>query len=247
MLKKWLFLGLISFASILVFINIANAQNSESFSKSINLTIATSFDSIPSNNILYRQYFAGNQADSVELFVNQFLKNILQGRLTALIIENLVEIKIKEDSIKNNRENTRKFVVKNKIHVENTGLIFIDVDILSSNNRLVALSLRNNRLNLNDVLPGWQQVLKIPPDSDVDKITNLAQRYLKKLSISLVTLIDEQIFEWIIASTIKVRVKVLPFNLMSKDTTFSFLTNGLKEMLETELSRSKIILVQSQQ
>jgi len=247
MRKKWQYFGYISFAFILVFINVSNAQNSNSANKSINLTMATSFDSITINDNLYKQYFAGIQADSLGLFVNQFLKNILKGRLTALRIENLVEIKIKEDSSKNNKENKNKYVVVNKIFVENTGLIFIDVDIISSNNRLVALSLRNNRLKLNDIMPGWQRVLKIPPNSDKYEVTNLAQRYLQKLAISLVSLIDEQIFEWIIASTIKVRVKVLPFNLMSKDTTFSYLTNGLKEMLLTELSRSKIILVQSQQ
>lgn len=184
---------------------------------------------------VYEKYFSRDRVDTLMHIVNRVMKVVLKTGLEDYGIE--TEIGIHTDSV-----DSPYSVLKNTIWLDGYASLYIKTTVSQPGyaSPVFTSSRDGEMLKQRHALSdpkGWELLkedeFKGPPLNSL----------LREMASALVSKVDDEIIQWFVESSIKLRVKVGDFQQADDDSGWRYLRKGLRDMVETELSRSEAMLV----
>lgn len=188
----------------------------------------------------YNDYFDTVRTKALERMVSRSMQKVLNARLEDFALK--AEISSNPDSAKKFEAYPNYYKITTTFWPVSDGSFYIGASVsqLWSAEPIFSTSYQKlfhlHGLDQRD----WSE-LKL--NKTVPILEQDERRILQELASTLVSRIDNEIVQWFVESSIKLRVAVLPFEAVGGDSTWHHLEKGLKAMVETELSRSEAIMI----
>ena len=188
----------------------------------------------------YDSNFDDARTRALKKMVSRSMTKVLNARLEDFGLE--VKVTSNPDSAKKFETYLNYYKVMNRFWPSSDGSFYIQASVSQLWSVEPVFSSSYQILYHDDALaePDDWNLLKLNQHLELDADI---KRILQELASTLVSRIDNEVIRWLVESSIKLRVAVLPFEQMGGDSTWRHLQEGLKSMVQTELSRSEAILI----
>lgn len=203
------------------------------------LHLNTVFESTASGNAVLEKYFSGSKTQALESLVNDQVKQVVLSRLKDAAIDIPIIVPA-DDSLDSSPINNNSYKVNLKIILDDEVSFTIMVSIVD-----IATSTEVFRIS-------GRKALKVDVLDRVDKWVTLSEsgledpevnQILRQMASHLTAKINNALVQWIIESTVKVRVAIGTFEQIGGDEKYRYLERQIKKMVEAEFSNSEAILV----
>ena len=203
------------------------------------LYIDTEFKATVSGKTVLDKYFSDSKSQVLESLVNDQIKQVILSRLKDVAIT--VPIIIPDDnSLDSSSISDNSYKVNLRITINDEVSFTINasiVDIVTSSEVFRVSGRKALKVDVLNRVDKWVTL------SESGKEVPEVDQILRQIASHLTAKIDNSIVQWIIESTVKVRVAIGAFEKIGGDEEYKYLERQIKKMVEAEFSNSEAILV----
>lgn len=218
----------------------ARSQTEETAHPVIELYIHTVFDSIHSNHAVVDKYLSGSRGHRLAAFVSDNLKRVIETKFADIAID--VRVLVAESgSVDPMRMDDNFYSVIDTIFMDDEASFNMNTTIthIASGRKVKSFE----RVLKHGILERYDWWDKLQSEQPGPAESQRIEQILYEIATSLVAVIEGDIFTWVVESSIRIRVEVDTFTQIMGGEEYRYLEEALKLMVESELSRSQVIVV----
>ena len=217
----------------------AFSQVTDEGPSNMELHLNTVFESTAMGKTVLEKYFSDSKSQVLESFVNDQVKQVVLSRLKDVAIRIPIFV-LDDDSLNISQLNNNSYQVNLRIIIDDEVSFSINLSIVDITTSAEVFRTSGRKALKVDVL---NRVDKWVTLSKSGKEDPEVKQILRQIASHLTAKIDNNIVQWIIESTVKVRVAIGTFEKIGGDEDYNYLERQIKKMVEAEFSNSEAILV----